>query len=161
MFDYIVIGAGSAGCVVAHRLCEAGYKVQLLEAGPPDYSLDYRLHMPAALSHVLANDTYNWFYHSEPEPYLNGRRLYCPRGRTLGGSSSINGMIYVRGNPGDFDRWAALTGFAEWDYEHCLPFFKRSETTTNGVDQYRGREGLVLLIERSMTAADSAPPRLI
>ena len=141
MFDYIVIGAGSAGCVVAHRLCEAGYKVQLLEAGPPDYSLDYRLHMPAALSHVLANDTYNWFYHSEPEPYLNGRRLYCPRGRTLGGSSSINGMIYVRGNPGDFDRWAALTGFAEWDYEHCLPFFKRSETTTNGVDQYRGREG--------------------
>ena len=141
MYDYIVVGAGSAGCVVARRLSDAGFQVQLLEAGPPDYQLDYRLHMPAALSHVLANDTYNWFYHSAPEPYLNDRSLYCPRGRTLGGSSSINGMIYVRGNPADFDRWADLSGFSEWDYQHCLPFFKLSETTSQGTDDYRGRSG--------------------
>lgn len=141
MFDYIVVGAGSAGCVLANRLSAAGYSVQLLEAGPPDYRLDYRLHMPAALSHVLANDTYNWFYHSAPEPHLNNRSLYCPRGRTLGGSSSINGMIFVRGNPGDFDRWAQLSGFAEWDYAHCLPYFKQAETTANGADEYRGRQG--------------------
>ena len=93
MFDYIVVGAGSAGCVVARRLCEAGYKVQLLEAGPPDYSLDYRLHMPAALSHVLANDTYNWFYHSEPEPQLNGRRLYCPSVEVTWVATHINHAI--------------------------------------------------------------------
>jgi len=140
-FDYIVVGAGSAGCVVATRLVEAGYSVQLLEAGPRDHALDYRLHMPAALSHVLANDAYNWFYNSAPEPYLDQRSLYCPRGRTLGGSSSINGMIYVRGNPGDFDRWASLSGFPQWSYEQCLPYFKQAETATHGEDAYRGRQG--------------------
>ncbi|MCB1644381.1 MAG: choline dehydrogenase [Pseudomonadales bacterium] len=140
-YDFVVIGAGSAGCVLTRRLVESGHSVLLLEAGPPDYTWDYRLHMPAALSHVLSGRTYNWFYESEPEPGLDQRRLYCPRGKTLGGSSSINGMIFVRGNPADFDRWAMLTGYDDWDYAHCLPYFRRSESIGVGSAEYRGREG--------------------
>ncbi|MDZ7684471.1 MAG: GMC family oxidoreductase N-terminal domain-containing protein [Gammaproteobacteria bacterium] len=139
--DYIVVGAGSAGCVVARRLVDAGFTVILLEAGPPDYALDFRIHMPAALSEVLGSTTYNWAFHSAPEATMNGRRMYCPRGKTLGGSSAINGMIFVRGHAADFDRWAQLSGFPEWDYAHCLPFFKRSESVAYGESAWRGRDG--------------------
>jgi choline dehydrogenase len=138
--DYIIIGAGSAGSVLARRLSQH-HHVTLLEAGPKDHAWDYRLHMPAALSHVLSNDRYNWFYHSEPEPGLNNRRAYCPRGRVLGGSSSINGMIFVRGNRSDFDDWAKAPGMESWGYDQCLPYFKRSEAAQQGDDLYRGRSG--------------------
>lgn len=138
--DYIIIGAGSAGSVLARRLSQH-HHVTLIEAGPKDHAWDYRLHMPAALSHVLSNDRYNWFYDSEPEPGLNDRRLYCPRGRVLGGSSSINGMIFVRGNKADFDDWSSAPGMESWSYEQCLPYFKRSETALHGEDDYRGQSG--------------------
>lgn len=140
--DYIIVGAGSAGCVLANRLSEQ-HSVLLIEAGPRDHAWDFRLHMPAALSQVLANDRYNWYYHSEPEAELGGRRLYCPRGRVLGGSSSINGMIYVRGNPEDFNQWARLLNDSNWNYENCLPYFKKSENSDAGDDEYRGRSGLL------------------
>lgn len=138
--DYIIIGSGSAGGVLAHRLSELA-SVAVIEAGPHDHAWDYRIHMPAALSHVLSNDTYNWYYHSEPEPELNDRRMYCPRGRVLGGSSSINGMIFVRGNRGDFDRWAQDPALSDWRYEKCLPYFMKSETRPHGDPQYHGEEG--------------------
>jgi len=138
--DFVIIGAGSAGCVLANRLSEHS-KVTLIEAGPADHQWDFRLHMPAALSMVLANDRYNWFYHSEPEPGLNNRKTYCPRGRVLGGSSSINGMVYIRGNPGDFEQWAGNPGLENWRYEDCLPFFKKAETCSHGDSQFRGRDG--------------------
>ncbi len=138
--DFLVIGAGSAGCVLANRLSE-GATVTLLEAGPSDYYWDFRIHMPAALSHVLSNDTYNWYYYSEPEPGLNNRAMYCPRGRVLGGSSSINGMIFVRGNPQDFDDWSTDPELADWSYEHCLPYFQKSETCLHGAPDYRGSTG--------------------
>ena len=141
-YDYIIVGAGSAGCVLANRLSK-NHSVLLIEAGPKDHSWDFRLHMPAALSEVLATDTYNWFYSTEPEHALNDREMYCPRGRVLGGSSSINGMIYVRGNPGDFNQWARLLNDSRWDYEHCLPYFKKSESSDAGDEQYRGRDGLL------------------
>ncbi|MCB1691533.1 MAG: choline dehydrogenase [Pseudomonadales bacterium] len=139
--EYIVIGAGSAGCVMATRLAQAGHDVVLVEAGPRDHPLDYRVHMPAALSHVLASHTYNWHYETEAEPGMQDRRLFCPRGRTLGGSSSINGMIFVRGNAADFDRWASLSGYSNWDYASCLPYFKRSEHAPFGNARYRGVGG--------------------
>lgn len=144
-YDVIVVGAGSAGCVVARRWADTSASVLLLEAGPRNHVLDYRLHMPAALSHVLANDTYNWYYHSEPEVGLNNRRLYCPRGRVLGGSSSINGMIYARGNPADFDQWADVTGYDGWRYEHCLPYFKKVECFAAGEAAYHGSAGAMQL----------------
>ncbi len=127
MNDFIVVGAGSAGCVMARRLSEHG-NVTLIEAGPSDHSWDYRLHMPAALSQVLSSKWYNWHYESEPEPCLDNRKLYCPRGKVMGGSSSVNGMIFVRGNRGDFDRWSSEYGLSGWDYESCLPYFRKSET---------------------------------
>lgn len=139
--DYIIVGAGSAGCVLANRLVSAGHTVILLEAGPVNRRWDYRVHMPAALSHVLRSDAYNWYYSSDPEPWMNHRSMYCPRGRTLGGSSSINGMIFVRGNAADFNRWAEISGFPEWDYVHCLPSFKRAESASAGSDDFRGRSG--------------------
>ena len=139
-YDYVIVGAGSAGSVLANRLSES-HRVLLLEAGPKDHAWDFRLHMPAALSQVLSSDTYNWFYHSEPEAHLDGRRMYCPRGRVLGGSSSINGMIFVRGNAGDYARWSGEHGLTNWSYEHCLPYFQRLETTTHGSDAFRGRTG--------------------
>jgi len=119
----------------------AANTVTILEAGPADYAWDFRLHMPAALSHVLSNDQYNWFYHSEPEPGLNNRPMYCPRGRVLGGSSSINGMVYVRGNPQDFDNWARYPGLETWTHAQCLPYFKRAEDCQHGDEQIRGRKG--------------------
>ena len=138
--DYIIIGAGSAGCVLANRLSEdAGVRICVLEAGPMDRSL-YVLRMPAAFSVPLENDRYNWYYHSEPEPYMDGKSIYYPRGRVVGGSSSINGMVYFRGNPLDYDGWAT-NQLTDWTYAHCLPYFKRMETCDRGADDFRGGEG--------------------
>ena len=140
-FDYVVVGAGSAGCVLASRLSEdAHVRVLLLEAGPVDHPWAWQLHMPAALAYPLKNQRYNWGYWSEPEPHMDGRRIYCPRGRVLGGSSSINGMAYVRGHARDYDRWAQ-SGLRGWDYAHVLPYFKRAETRAQGGDDYRGDSG--------------------
>ncbi len=141
VYDYVIVGAGSAGCVLAHRLSEdADVRVLLLEAGPVDHAWDWRLHMPAALAYPLKGRTYNWHYQSEPEPFLDGRRIYCPRGRVLGGSSSINGMAYVRGHARDYDRWAQ-SGLRGWDYAHVLPYFQRAEARDQGADAWRGGGG--------------------
>ncbi len=138
-FDYIVVGAGSAGCVLANRLSEDGKcSVLLLENGGSDRSIF--IQMPTALSIPMNTSKYNWQYESEPEPYLNNRRMHCPRGKVLGGSSSINGMVYVRGHARDFDEWQA-EGADGWDYRHCLPYFKKAETWTFGSDNYRGDQG--------------------
>lgn len=141
-YDYIVVGAGSAGCVLANRLsAEPHTRVLLLEAGGKDYAWDWRIHMPAALAYPLASDRYNWYYHSEPEPYMNNRQMYCPRGKVLGGSSSINGMAYIRGHALDYDRWARDPGLGHWSYAHCLPYFKKAETRKSGANAYHGGSG--------------------
>ena len=138
-FDYVIVGAGSAGCVLASRLTEdPKVSVLVLEAGPVDRG--WKIHMPAALAHPLADDKVNWYYESAPEPHMDGRRMYCPRGRVLGGSSSINGMAYVRGHALDYDRWAQQ-GAVGWSYADCLPYFKKAETSDRGEDDYRGGSG--------------------
>jgi len=138
-FDYIVVGAGSAGCVLADRLSEDGRaSVLILEYGGSDRSPI--IQMPAALSIPMNTKKYNWRYESEPEPHLNDRRFHVPRGKVLGGSSSINGMVYVRGNPFDFDRWEE-EGAKGWGYRHVLPYFRRAEGRRDGADSYRGGEG--------------------
>lgn len=145
-YDYVIVGAGAAGCVLANRLsADPGTRVLILEAGPPDHRWDFRLHMPAALTYPLASKTYNWWYESEPEPHMNGRRIYQPRGRVLGGSSSINGMIFIRGNPLDFQKWAERPGLESWSYAHCLPYFRRLERRLIGGDDYRGDDGPLVL----------------
>src|SRR5579875_2725607 len=141
-YDTIIVGGGSAGCALANRLsADPDRRVLVLEAGRPDYAADPLIHMPAALSFPIGNRFYDWRYESEPEPHLHGRRIYHARGKVLGGSSSINGMIFQRGNPLDLERWAADPGMSNWDYAHCLPYFKRMETCLAGADQWRGGEG--------------------
>jgi choline dehydrogenase len=137
-FDYVIVGAGSAGCVLADRLSAAGYRVLVLEYGGSDGSI--YIQMPSALSIPMNMPKYNWFYHTEPEPHLNGRRMHTPRGKVLGGSSSINGLVYIRGNPQDFERWAG-EGAAGWSYREVLPYFKRAEKRGEGGDEYRGSSG--------------------
>lgn len=139
-FDFIIVGAGSAGCVLADRLSADGqHKVLLLEFGGSDRSIF--IQMPAALAYPMHSKKYNWGYESEPEPALNGRRLNCPRGKGLGGSSSINGLVYVRGNPMDFEGWQNDHGATGWGYANVLPYFKRAEGRKEGGDTYRGGDG--------------------
>src|SRR5580693_3478002 len=146
LFDYIIVGGGSAGSALANRLsADATTRVLVLEAGRSDYSWDPFIHMPAALTFPIGSQFYDWRYESEPEPFLNGRRIYHARGKVLGGSSSINGMIFQRGNPLDYQRWAADPGMADWDYAHCLPYFKRMETCLAGGDEFRGTDGPLVL----------------
>ena len=138
-FDYVIVGAGSAGCVLADRLSADGrHQVLVIEYGGSDGSI--YIQMPSALSIPMNMPKYNWFYHSEPEPHLNGRRMHTPRGKVLGGSSSINGLVYIRGNPMDFERWAS-EGARGWSYRDVLPYFKRAERREEGGDQYRGAAG--------------------
>jgi choline dehydrogenase len=145
-YDFIIIGGGSAGCALANRLsADAGNQVLVLEAGRPDYRWDVFIHMPAALTFPIGSRFYDWKYESEPEPEMNQRRIYHARGKVLGGSSSINGMIFQRGNPMDYQRWAADPGLDDWDYAHCLPYFKKMETTLAGADEYRGGDGPLVL----------------
>jgi choline dehydrogenase len=145
-YDFVIVGGGSAGCALANRLSEdRSTSVLVLEAGREDSLWDVYIHMPAALSFPIGNRFYDWKYESEPEAAMNGRRIYHARGKVLGGSSSINGMIFQRGNPLDFERWAADPGMAAWDYAHCLPYFKRMETCTAGADTWRGGDGPLVL----------------
>jgi choline dehydrogenase len=145
-YDFVIVGGGSAGCALANRLsADPSTRVLVLEAGRPDYWWDLYIHMPAALSFPIGNRFYDWKYESEPEPYMNGRRIYHARGKVLGGSSSINGMIFQRGNALDYQRWAADPGMESWDYAHCLPYFKRMETCLAGANDYRGADGPIVL----------------
>ncbi len=147
-FDYVIVGGGSAGSVLANRLTtDPSTRVLVLEAGRPDYIWDVFIHMPAALTYPIGWRWYDWKYESEPEPNMGGRRISHARGRVLGGSSSINGMIFQRGNPLDYERWAADPGMETWDYAHCLPYFKRMENclAADPADAYRGHSGPLIL----------------
>ncbi|HET6867283.1 MAG TPA: choline dehydrogenase [Solirubrobacteraceae bacterium] len=145
-YDVVVVGGGAAGCVIANRLSEdPGTRVLVLEAGRSDYAWDVYIHMPAALSFPIGSRFYDWRYQSEPEPHMHGRRIYHARGKVLGGSSSINGMIFQRGNALDYERWGADPGMESWDYAHCLPYFKRMETCLAGADEWRGGDGPQIL----------------
>jgi choline dehydrogenase len=154
IYDFVVVGGGSAGSALGNRLsADPGTRVLVLEAGRPDYIWDPYIHMPAALTFPIGNRFYDWKYESEPEPFMNGRRIYHARGKVLGGSSSINGMIFQRGNPMDYERWATEGGLTEWDHAHCLPYFKRMETclAADEDDVFRGKDG-PLVLERGPAA---------
>jgi choline dehydrogenase len=147
-YDTIIVGGGSAGSVLGNRLSEdPGHRVLVLEAGRSDWRIDPFIHMPAALTFPIGSRFYDWKYESEPEPHMGGRRIYHARGKVLGGSSSINGQIFQRGNPLDYERWAADPGMADWDYAHCLPYFKRMETCLAAApdDPWRGHAGPLVL----------------
>ena len=145
-YDFVIVGGGSAGSALANRLsADPSNQVLVLEAGRPDYRWDVFIHMPAALTYPIGSRFYDWKYETEPEPFMGGRRVYHARGKVLGGSSSINGMIFQRGNPMDYRKWAAMPGLEEWSYAHCLPYFKRMETCLAGADEWRGDEGPLIL----------------
>jgi len=145
-YDVVIVGGGSAGCVLANRLsADSSTSVLVLEAGRSDYRWDPFIHMPAALPFPIGSRLYDWRYHSDPEPAMGGRRVFQGRGKLLGGSSSINGMIFQRGNPLDYERWAADAGMTDWDYQHCLPYFKKMETCLAGADRWRGGDGPLVL----------------
>lgn len=147
-YDVIIVGGGSAGSALGNRLSASpSNRVLVLEAGRSDWRIDPFIHMPAALTFPIGSRFYDWKYESEPEPFMDGRRIYHARGKVLGGSSSINGQIFQRGNPLDYERWAADPGMATWDYAHCLPYFKRMETclAADADDPWRGHDGPLVL----------------
>ena len=140
-FDFVIVGGGSAGCALANRLsADPSNRVLVLEAGRRDRKWDVFIHMPAALTYPLGNRFYDWKYETEPETHLGGRRVAHARGKVLGGSSALNGLLYVRGQPEDYDRWEAL-GNPGWGYREVLPYFKRSEDQERGADPYHGTGG--------------------
>lgn len=165
-YDFVIVGGGSAGCALANRLsADPANRVLVLEAGRSDYPWDVFIHMPAALTYPIGSRFYDWKYESEPEPHMGGRRVYHARGKVLGGSSSINGMIFQRGNPMDYERWAADAGMEMWDYAHCLPYFRRMENclAADPDDEFRGHDG-PLVLERGpatnpLFGAFLKPPR--
>ncbi|MRJ76524.1 choline dehydrogenase [Aeromicrobium sp. SMF47] len=145
-YDIVIVGGGSAGSALGNRLsADPSTTVLVLEAGRSDSRLDPFIHMPAALPYPIGNRLYDWKYESEPEPFMAGRRVFHARGKILGGSSSINGMIFQRGNPLDYERWAADPGMESWSYASCLPYFKRMETCLAGADDWRGGSGPLIL----------------
>ena len=146
IFDYIIVGGGSAGSVLANRLsADPNNEVLVLEAGHPDYKLDFRIHMPAALTYPLTSKTYNWWYESDPEPFMNNRRIYQPRGKVLGGSSCINGMIYIRGNANDYEKWGLEMNVPPLSERICS-FKKLSELA--------GRERIIWLFDPLILSDD-------
>ena len=147
-YDFVIVGGGSAGCALANRLsADPAHRVLVLEAGRGDPPWDVFVHMPAALAFPIGSRFYDWRYESEPEPHMHDRRIFHARGKLLGGSSSINGMIFQRGNPLDFERWASDPGMETWDHAHCLPYFKRMETCLAAAadDPFRGHDGPLVL----------------
>src|SRR3954447_26636294 len=147
-YDFVIVGGGSAGSALGNRLsADPSNRVLVLEAGRSDWPWDVFIHMPAALTFPIGWRPYDWKYETEAEPHMGGRRVYHARGKVLGGSSSINGMIFQRGNPMDYERWASDPGMESWDHAHCLPYFKRMENCLAAApgDPFRGHDGPLVL----------------